>query len=131
MHQDHAGVGAAIPEALMAWRIKQLKKLGCNAYRASHNPMTPAQLDICDREGILVIDENRLAGINTEHLRLLENMIKRDRNHPSIILWSDGNESGAWRIPFKAHVLRPPCVNIPACSIPRAIQQSPMPVELN
>ncbi len=92
MHQDHAGVGAAIPEGLMAWRIKQLKKLGCNAYRASHNPMTPAQLDICDREGILVIDENRLAGINTEHLRLLENMIKRDRNHPSIVLWSDGNE---------------------------------------
>lgn len=92
MHQDHAGVGAAIPEALMAWRIKQLKKLGCNAYRASHNPMTPSQLDICDREGILVIDENRLAGINTEHLRLLENMIKRDRNHPSIVLWSDGNE---------------------------------------
>lgn len=92
MHQDHAGVGAAIPEALMAWCIKQLKKLGCNAYRASHNPMTPAQLDICDREGILVIDENRLVGINTEHLRLLENMIKRDRNHPSIVLWSDGNE---------------------------------------
>ena len=92
MHQDHAGVGAAIPEALMEWRIKQLKKLGCNAYRASHNPMTPAQLDICDREGILVIDENRLSGINTEHLRLLENMIKRDRNHPSIVLWSDGNE---------------------------------------
>ena len=92
LHQDHAGVGAAMPEALMAWRIKQLKKIGCNAYRSSHNPMTPALLDICDREGILVIDENRLAGINTEHQRLLEKMIKRDRNHPSIILWSDGNE---------------------------------------
>ena len=92
LHQDHAGVGAAIPEALMAWRIKQLKKIGCNAYRSSHNPMTPALLDICDREGILVIDENRLTGINTEHQRLLEKMIKRDRNHPSIILWSDGNE---------------------------------------
>ena len=92
MHQDHAGVGAAIPDALQAWRIKQLKKMGCNAYRASHNPMTPALLDICDREGILVIDENRLMGINEEHLRLLERMIKRDRNHPSIILWSDGNE---------------------------------------
>ena len=92
MHQDHAGVGAAIPDALQAWRIKQLKMLGCNAYRASHNPMTPALLDICDREGILVIDENRLTGINTEHQRLLENMIKRDRNHPCIILWSDGNE---------------------------------------
>ena len=92
MHQDHAGVGAAIPDALQAWRIKQLKQLGCNAYRASHNPMTPALLDICDHEGILVIDENRLMGINDEHLRLLERMIKRDRNHPSIILWSDGNE---------------------------------------
>ena len=92
LHQDHAGVGAAIPEALMAWRIQQLKKFGCNAYRSSHNPMTPALLDICDREGILVIDENRLTGINNEHLRLLENMIKRDRNHPSVILWSDGNE---------------------------------------
>ncbi len=92
MHQDHAGVGAAMPEALMAWRIRRLKQLGCNAYRSSHNPMTPALLDICDREGMLVIDENRLAGINTEHLRLLENMIRRDRNHPSVILWSDANE---------------------------------------
>ena len=92
MHQDHAGVGAAIPDALQAWRIKQLKAIGCNAYRASHNPMTPALLDVCDREGILVIDENRLMGINEEHLRLLERLIKRDRNHPSIILWSDGNE---------------------------------------
>ena len=92
MHQDHAGVGAAIPDALQAWRIKQLKAFGCNAYRTSHNPMTPALLDICDREGILVIDENRLMGINEEHLRLLERLIKRDRNHPSIILWSDGNE---------------------------------------
>ena len=92
MHQDHAGVGAALPEALMKWRVKKLKELGCNAYRSSHNPMTPALLDICDREGILVIDENRLSGINSEHLRLLERMIKRDRNHPSVILWSNGNE---------------------------------------
>lgn len=92
MHQDHAGVGAAIPDALQAWRIKRLKELGCNAYRASHHPMTPSLLDICDREGILVIDENRLSGINVEHQRLLENMIRRDRNHPCVILWSDGNE---------------------------------------
>lgn len=92
MHQDHAGVGSAIPDALQAWRIRQLKQFGCNAYRASHNPMTPALLDICDREGVLVIDEQRLSGINDEHLRLLERMIKRDRNHPCVILWSDGNE---------------------------------------
>lgn len=91
-HQDHAGVGSAIPDALQEYRIKELKKFGCNAYRASHNPMTPALLDICDREGILCIDENRLMGVNDEHLRLLSAMIKRDRNHPSVILWSDGNE---------------------------------------
>ena len=92
LHQDHAGVGTAMPEALMAWRIRQLKELGCNAYRSSHNPASPALLDICDHEGILVIDENRLTGINEEHLRLLERLIKRDRNHPSVILWSCGNE---------------------------------------
>ncbi len=92
MHQDHAGVGAAIPDALQAWRIRQLKGFGCNAYRSSHNPISPVVLDICDREGILVVDENRLAGINEMHLRQLESMIKRDRNHPSVILWSDGNE---------------------------------------
>ena len=92
MHQDHAGVGAAIPEAVLEWRIRRLQEFGCNAYRSSHNPMTPLLLDICDRLGMLVIDENRLMGINEEHIRLLERMIKRDRNHPSVILWSDGNE---------------------------------------
>ena len=92
MHQDHAGVGAAIPDALQAYRIERLKSFGCNAYRASHNPMTPALLDICDKKGILVIDENRLMGVNDEHLRLLERLVKRDRNHPSVILWSNGNE---------------------------------------
>lgn len=92
MHQDHAGVGAAIPEGVQLWRLRQLKQLGCNAYRASHNPMTPATLDMCDSLGILVIDEQRLSGVNEEHLRLLTRMIERDRNHPSIILWSDGNE---------------------------------------
>jgi beta-galactosidase len=92
MHQDHAGVGAALPDALQAWRVRRLKELGVNAYRSSHNPMSPELLDICDREGILVIEENRLMGTNSEHLELLQRMIRRDRNHPSIILWSVGNE---------------------------------------
>lgn len=92
MHQDHPGVGAAIPDALQAYRLRELKKYGVNAYRASHNPMTPAMIDACDSLGILVIDENRLTGINDEHIRLLTRMIERDRNHPSIILWSIGNE---------------------------------------
>ncbi len=92
MHQDHAGVGTALPDALQLWRLRQLKQLGCNAYRASHHPASPALLDMCDSLGLLVIDEQRLSGINQEHRRLLENMIRRDRNHPSVVLWSDGNE---------------------------------------
>ena len=99
MHQDHAGVGTAIPDALQLYRIRQLKKFGCNAYRSSHNPMTPEMLDVCDREGILVIEENRLTGINQEHTGLLRRMIERDRNHPCIILWSVGNEE--WGIEWK------------------------------
>ena len=92
MHQDHSGVGSGIPDGLQEWRLMQLKNFGCNAYRSSHNPMTPALLDICDRLGILVIEENRLTGINKEHTELLGRMIRRDRNHPSVILWSVGNE---------------------------------------
>lgn len=99
MHQDHPGVGAGIPDALQVYRLKQLKALGCNAYRSSHNPMTPEMLDACDSLGILVIEENRLAGTNDEHIRLLNRMIERDRNHPSIILWSVGNEE--WGIEWK------------------------------
>lgn len=92
MHQDLAGVGSGIPDALQAFILKELKKYGVNAYRASHNPMTPAMVNACDSLGILVIEENRLTGINDEHVRLLTRMIERDRSHPSIILWSIGNE---------------------------------------
>lgn len=92
LHQDHAGVGAAIPDELYAYRLALLKDMGCNAIRTSHNPASPVLLDMCDREGFLVIEENRLMGIGDEHMRLLERMIRRDRNHPSIILWSVGNE---------------------------------------
>lgn len=92
LHQDHAGVGAAITDELYEWRLRQLQKLGVNAIRCSHNPAAPALLDICDRLGILVIDENRLMGINDHHRRELENMVRWGREHPSVILWSMGNE---------------------------------------
>ena len=94
-HQDHAGVGCAIPDALQEFRIARLKAMGSNAYRCSHNPPTPELLDACDKLGMLVIDENRLQGINQEHLDLLKRMILRDRNHPSVIVWSLGNEEWA------------------------------------
>jgi len=94
-HQDHAGVGTAVPDALQEFRIRRLKEMGGNVYRASHNPATPELLDACDRLGMLVIDENRLMGINPYHLGQLERMVRRGRNHPSIILWSIGNEEWA------------------------------------
>ncbi len=92
MHQDHVGVGSGIPDAVNIYRLKELKKYGVNAYRASHNPMTPEVLAACDSLGILVIEENRLLGMNRYHVDQLRTMIERDRNHPSVILWSVGNE---------------------------------------
>lgn len=94
-HQDHAGVGAAIPDALQDFRIQRLQAMGSNIYRASHNPPTPELLDACDRLGMLVIDETRLMGSNPLHLDAVKRMIRRDRNHPSVILWSLGNEEWA------------------------------------
>lgn len=94
-HQDHAGVGIAIPDALQEFRVKRLKEMGSNAIRTAHNPPTPELLDACDRLGMLVLDENRLMGINEEHLSCLERVMKRDRNHPSVVLWSLGNEEWA------------------------------------
>jgi len=91
-HQDHAGVGSAMPDALQFWRIQQLKSFGSNAYRCSHNPPTPELLKACDELGMLVIDENRLLGTSAPILANLKKTIKRDRNHPSIMLWSVGNE---------------------------------------
>ncbi|HYP17951.1 MAG TPA: beta-galactosidase GalA [Opitutus sp.] len=94
-HQDHAGVGVAIPDALQEFRIRRLKEMGSNIYRASHNPATHEHNDDCDRLGMRVIDENRLMGINPYHLGQLESMMRRDRNHPSVVLWSIGNEEWA------------------------------------
>jgi beta-galactosidase len=91
-HQDHAGVGVAIPDTLQEYRVKSLKEFGCNAYRCSHNPPTPELLDVCDRMGMLVVDENRAMGTSPTQLGQLERMILRDRNHPCVILWSIGNE---------------------------------------
>ena len=94
-HQDHAGVGAALPDRLQYYRIEQLKTMGANAYRTSHNPPTPELLDACDRLGMLVLDETRMFGSNEEALSQLERMIRRDRNRPSVIAWSIANEEPA------------------------------------
>ncbi|MBA4134673.1 MAG: glycoside hydrolase family 2 [Flavobacterium sp.] len=91
-HQDHAGIGSALPDYLQYYRIKLLKELGCNAYRASHNAPTPELLEACDSLGMLVVDEQRLLNSSTEYIDQFKRLIKRDRNHPSVFLWSIGNE---------------------------------------
>ena len=91
-HQDHAGVGVALPDGLQSWRLMRLKAFGVNAYRCSHHPPTPELLDACDRLGIVVIDEHRMMGTSPEIRSQLERMVRRDRNHPSVVLWSVGNE---------------------------------------
>lgn len=95
MHLDHAGVGVAVPDELWRYRISRLQEYGFNAVRTSHNCASVSMLDLCDEMGVLVIDENRQFGVNQEQLRQLRNMIDRDRNHPSVILWSVGNEEWA------------------------------------
>jgi len=91
-HQDHAGVGVALPDALQEFRLKRLKEFGCNAYRTAHHPPTPELLDACDRLGLLVMDECRLLGADSANLRRWEQQIRRDRNHPSVVIWSIANE---------------------------------------
>ena len=92
LHQDHAGVGVAMPDALLAWRLERLKAMGCNAIRMSHNAPTAELLDWCDRMGFLVMDENRNFNPAPDYLAQLEWLVRRDRNHPSVILWSVFNE---------------------------------------
>lgn len=91
-HQDHAGVGSALPDYLQYYRIRLLKEMGANAYRTSHNPPTPELLDACDSLGMLVLDENRLLNSSPEYVSQFKRQILRDRNHPSVFMWSIGNE---------------------------------------
>jgi beta-galactosidase len=91
-HQDFAGVGIALPDRLYTYRVQELKGMGANAMRYSHNEMAPEQLDACDRLGILVMAENRHLGDSPEILGELDSLVQQDRNHPSIVLWSICNE---------------------------------------
>lgn len=91
-HQDFGGVGIALSDNLHYHKIALLKEMGCNAYRSAHHAPAPEILDACDELGIMVMDETRLFGSSPEAKRQLTDLIKRDRNHPSIIIWSLGNE---------------------------------------
>ena len=92
LHHDHAGVGIGIPDSVNEYRIKQIMRMGANAVRISHYPASPVLLDICDRLGVLVFEEQRRMSSAPDDLENLKAMVKRDRNHPSIFLWGIGNE---------------------------------------
>lgn len=91
-HQDHAGVGAAVPDSVAQYRIHRIKELGANAYRCAHGMPARAILRACDREGILVMDENRRFETRREVISHLISMVKQARNHPSVVLYSLFNE---------------------------------------
>ncbi|MDQ8181619.1 glycoside hydrolase family 2 TIM barrel-domain containing protein [Pelagicoccus sp. SDUM812005] len=104
-HQDAGALGAAVPDKILRFRIEQLKRMGVNAIRTAHNPQTPIFYDICDELGMLVMDEifdgwRRKAkhDYGAYHFeewwqRDVTDWIKRDRNHPSIVIYSVGNET--------------------------------------
>ena len=93
-HQDHAGIGAALPDAVQYYRIRKLQEMGCNSLRTSHNPPTAELLDACDQLGMLVFDETRMMSSNLEGLSQFENLVRRDRNHACVFMYSMGNEEG-------------------------------------
>lgn len=118
LHHDAGGFGAAVPERVWERRLEALRAMGANAIRTSHNPPAPEFLDLCDRLGFLVMAEafdewtiGKLAEgyhnyFDEWSARDLTDFIRRDRNHPSIVLWSAGNEIGEQSAPDGARVLR-------------------------
>jgi beta-galactosidase len=104
LHHDLGALGAAVNKRAIERQLKILKDMGCNAIRTAHNPPAPEFLDLCDKMGFLVMDEafdiwkkrknkyDYSVDFDEWHKRDLEDMIKRDRNHPSVFMWSIGNE---------------------------------------
>jgi len=117
LHHDGGPVGAAVPEAVWERRLRKLKEMGVNAIRTAHNPPAPEFLDLCDRLGFLVMDEafDEWTHGKVEygyhryfeewHERDLTDFMRRDRNHPSVVMWSLGNEIGEQHAPGGHEVL--------------------------
>ncbi|XP_065180029.1 beta-galactosidase BoGH2A-like [Sycon ciliatum] len=93
-HNDFSGIGTALSERLHLFRAQSLRSVGGNSWRMSHNPPAPPLLDTLDALGVMVWDENRNLGNETEYIDAQRDMVKRDRNHPSVMCWSFCNEGG-------------------------------------
>jgi beta-galactosidase len=118
LHHDGGAVGAAVPSRIWENRLRSLKAMGVNAIRTSHNPPAPEFLDLCDRLGFLVMaeafDEWTFGKVDGGYHRYfaewgdrdVTDFVQRDRNHPSIVLWSAGNEIGEQTSDSGVKVLR-------------------------
>jgi len=118
LHHDGGAVGAAVPEQVWRHRLAALKAMGVNAIRTAHNPPAPEFLDLCDSLGFLVMaeafDEWTIGKVPEGYHRYfaewsaidVADFVRRDRNHPSIVLWSAGNEIGDQDTPEGPGVLR-------------------------
>ena len=118
LHHDAGGLGAAVPERVWERRLELLKAMGVNAIRTAHNPPAPEFLDLCDRLGFLVMNEifdewtiGKVSEGYHKHFaewseRDVVDFVHRDRNHPSVVLWSAGNEIGEQTTPDGVQVLR-------------------------
>jgi len=119
LHHDAGAVGSAVPEAVLERRLRLLREMGCNAIRCSHNPEAPEFYDLCDRLGLLVMDEAfdewtfRKPQLKFGYSDLfadwferdLVDFIRRDRNHPCVVIWSAGNEIGEQMAPNGPEIL--------------------------
>lgn len=129
IHHDAGSVGAAVPDQVLERRLRLLREIGVNAIRTSHNPPAPELLSLCDRLGLLVMDEafdeftpakNKwiegwTLGTPGKYgyaedfmewsVRDMEDLVRRDRNHPSVIIWSIGNEVDTPNDPYSHPVL--------------------------
>ena len=91
-HQDFGLTGKAVPDNIAEYKVEMIKEMGANGYRTSHYPHSEATMDALDRLGFIVMDEVRWFSSAEESMEQLEMLIKRDRNRPSVLFWSVGNE---------------------------------------
>ncbi|HUB58916.1 MAG TPA: glycoside hydrolase family 2 TIM barrel-domain containing protein [Candidatus Micrarchaeia archaeon] len=120
LHQEAGCVGSAVPERIWERRLQLLREMGCNAIRTSHNPYAAEFLDLCDRMGFLVMNEafdewkvpkgqigpNGYSKYFDDWYRQdVQNFVRRDRNRPSVVIWSAGNEVGDQEAPQGAETL--------------------------
>ena len=91
-HQDFGLTGLAVPSNIAKYKVSLMKEMGANGYRTSHYQQTESYMDAFDEQGLLVMDEARWFESTKEAIEQLESLIKRDRNRPSVIMWSTSNE---------------------------------------